>query len=103
MLTSTTQEMKDTTIILYVGKYLQENEFVSALDIQNYIVQDEQGTGGYRIELARIDRMLSILLLAGFVEEVGNRIYTLKNKTIVHETIVKNVIPLAELRVSLED
>jgi hypothetical protein len=102
MLISTTEEMKDTTIILYVGKYLRENEFVSSLDIQNYIVQDEQGAGGYRVELGRIDRMLTILALAEFIEEIGN-VYTLKNKTIVHETIVKNVVPFADLRVSLED
>ncbi len=103
MLVSTTEEMDLSTIILYIGHYLMDNEFVSALDVQNYIVQDVQGTGGYRIEIGRINSALSILLLAGFIDEVGGKIYTLKNKTIIHETIVKNVVPFAELRVSMED
>jgi len=102
-LTSSTSEMQDRTIILYIGKYLQNNEFVSALDVQKEILLDEGGAGGYRIELGRLTLLLSILSLAGFTEEVGNSIYTLKNKTIVHETVIKNVVPFAELRTSMED
>jgi hypothetical protein len=103
MITSSTEEMQDRTIVLYIGKYLQENEFVSSLDIQKEILQDEGGAGGYRIELGRINLLLTILSLGGFTEEVSPGIYTLKNRTIVHETVVKNVVPFAECRVSMEN
>lgn len=102
-LTISVTEMQDRTIFLYIGKYLQNNEFVSALDIQKEILLDEGGAGGYMIDMGRIKLMLTITLLAGFIEEVGSGIYTLKNKTIVHETVIKNIVPLADCRISMED
>jgi hypothetical protein len=103
-LSSSTTEMHDRTIILYIGKYLQENEFVSPLDIQKEILQDEGGAGGYMIDMGRLKLNLTILSLAGFIEEIGDKgIYTLKNKTIVHETVIKNIVPFAELRTSVEE
>ncbi len=88
--------MDNLTIAVYTGKFLSQKdlEFVSALELQKFISEDSDN-GGFYIELSKIRMVLDILSLAEFLDKLGD-CYTFKHKNIIHNQIIKNVVPVAE-------
>lgn len=88
--------MEKLTIAIYAGNFLnqEDTEFMSILELQKFIAEDAEN-GGHYLPLSEIETVLEILVLAKFIDKVGD-LYTYKHKNINHVTIVKNVVPLAE-------
>lgn len=88
--------MNDLTIAVYIGNMLkaENTEFISALDVQKFITEDVPN-GGYNIPLSTIRNVLDTLCNACFLDSLGD-VYSLLNKTIVHQTVIKNIVPFAE-------
>lgn len=95
--------MNDLTIAVYIGNMLkaENTEFISALDVQKFITEDVSN-GGHNIPLSTIRNVLDTLCNACFLDSLGDA-YSLLNKTIVHQTVIKNIVPFADIRVGLED
>lgn len=88
--------MDKLTIAIYAGNFLNQDdtEFVSVLELQKFIA-DKREEGGHYLPVSEIETVLEILVLAKFLDKVGN-LYTYRHKNIEHVTVVKNIVPLAE-------
>ena len=72
------------SLIISSGMYLQDNEFISKLDLQKIFSENF----GYNPPLSNCQELLEILCLSKYLEEVGSGIYTFKHKTIIKQTII---------------
>ena len=87
--------MQQSTITIYVGQYLQKEDFASWQDISNFIEEDKPN-GGHRLPKEEIVVVLESLNLAGFLNKVGE-LYTFAHKNVKVENVTKNIVPFAEL------
>jgi len=83
--------MNISKLIIFLGQFLKVEEFVSAVDLQHFIA-DEQEQGGYMLPLDEIRMVLSVMKIAGFLEEIGNGVYTLAKKEYVKKEVATAVI-----------
>lgn len=81
--------MDKLTIAVYAGNFLKNNEFISATELQKFINEQSEG---YNLELEIIRTVLETLVLAEFLVKVGD-FYTFKNKTIIHNQVIKQILP----------
>lgn len=81
-------------IIIGTGIFLQENPVCSEQDIQDFLIQhfDE-----IRIELKEIKNCLEVLVLAGFLEKIGE-LYSPKIFTIVKQNKTKVLFDQTETK-----
>jgi len=75
--------MNATTILLYVCKSFESEEFVSPLDIQNAMVQDDFE----RVDLSEIRCVLDVMSFGKMLDDLGG-FYTPVRKTYISQSKV---------------
>ena len=68
-------KMDDKNIILSIGKYLQDNVVCSDTDVQHFIVVDRDDV---YLPLKNVRENLEFLVLCGFLEKHGDKLYSPK-------------------------
>ena len=86
--------MPYSKLLIYIGKYFKDNEFGNWTDIQHFLVT----SGEANISKEEIEVMLECLVMGDtFLEKFADNLYCVKQKVIVRQEVIKNVVDFASL------